>query len=322
MRHKSPDSGCFYAGIAFLTEQMAVMKTKTKKGLVSILCVFCPARFLRQKVRRHFLTNRKEAYDLLPVAENQRISVAFCFDKNLVKQAAVAIRSLLSTADGKCAYDIYCVVDKDVSNKDKSVLKKISAAFCGSSLTFLEPNGDFGGAWLGSWPLAAYFRLMLPKLLPDVEKIIYTDLDMVFCNGLQGAWRIDLKDNYIAGASDNGGSREDVSSGFLIMNLKQMRDDGIYEKLIGYSKTPGLRCPDQEVVNRVCEGRILRLPSKYNLPLKVFLYICGNDMACQKKMIRDLVIVHCFSKRKPWLTGPTSLPAELWWRHARQTGLF
>ena len=133
-----------------------------------------------------------------PIKSKQKINVAFCSDKRGVNLAAVAIQSLLDVSRDKCDYNIFMVLDSDITTREKKSLSKLLDG-TKSTITFLKPNHDFDKSYLRHWTRAIYYRTMLPKLLPNVDKIIYADIDIIFCNDLIAAFNINMDKNYIAG---------------------------------------------------------------------------------------------------------------------------
>lgn len=122
--------------------------------------------------------------EFLPLEKyDRKINISFCFNGNWARRAGVAIKSLLEVSTDKCDYNIFCVVDKSVSQTDRKLLIKLMKG-TGSTLTFLNANHDFDKSYLGKWSVAIYYRMMLPKLLPNLDKIIYADIDVLFCNDL------------------------------------------------------------------------------------------------------------------------------------------
>ncbi|MDR2268727.1 MAG: glycosyltransferase family 8 protein [Rickettsiales bacterium] len=292
---------------------------RIKKFLINILNAFIPSKRLRKRIRllaynpKLFLDGAGRA----PLKKYEhRVKVSFCFDKNFAKQAAVAMYSLLDVSKGRCDYDIYCVVGESVSDDDKKMLRAIVLK-SDSSITFLNANHDFDKSYLGDWPIGIYYRLMLPTLLPDVGRIIYADVDVVFLGDLIEADRIELGDNLVAGV----GSNNYINSGFLIMNLSKMRTEKTYDKLVKESKKEYAH-PDQTTLNEVCKRRILFLPAKYN-----FGEAAGRDFdKMSGREIIDLkynpVMLHYLGNPKPWAVEKPRGLKKIWQFYANQTGLF
>jgi lipopolysaccharide biosynthesis glycosyltransferase len=214
------------------------------------------------------------------------VNIAFCFDENVMEQAKLSISSLLHNA-GSVSYNIYCIVPKNFQQSHKSELENILAKQRNhSSIIFLEANNDFDQSYM--WKTqAVYYRLMLPCLLPHLDKIIYADVDTVFHDNLQSADQINLNSNLIAGVKDilNVSSiwkrekdaffeqlirGEYINSGFLIMNLKELRSQNLYEKWLELSKGAYHKYPDQNILNYTCERRKLFLPLRYNLIPQIY----------------------------------------------------
>lgn len=250
-----------------------------------------------------------------------KIPVSFCFDARGCKLAAVAIKSLLLASDNRCDYDIYCVVDKDVDKKLRDVIRNVTKG-TKSSVHFLNGNNDFKKSYNHGWPMAVWYRLMLPKLLPNVRKIIYADIDIIFFNDLIDVYDMDMGDNIIAGVPTQKTGY--VNSGFLLMDLDKIRKKKIYPDWVSVSKREKFQNPDQDLLNYTLKGRIAFLPPRYNfqprLGSRIFKMYSEAELDDLK---HNLVVMHYSDYIKPW-GAPNARPiySELWWNVAKQTGLF
>ncbi|MCQ2181886.1 MAG: glycosyltransferase family 8 protein [Bacteroidales bacterium] len=109
---------------------------------------------------------------------------------------------------------------------------------------------------------AAEYRLMLPELLPDYDKVLYLDCDMVVRNDLAVLFSgTDLGENLLGAVYERKGY---FNSGFLLMNLSGMREDETSLKLMKALDTDYLEFPDQDALNMVCKGRVKALPPYCN----------------------------------------------------------
>ncbi|MBR0212600.1 MAG: glycosyltransferase family 8 protein, partial [Alphaproteobacteria bacterium] len=250
-----------------------------------------------------------------------KIPVAFCFDGRGCKMAAVTIKSLLNSSVNRCDYDIYCVIGEDV---DKSLQKIVADIVKGSGSTihFVYGNHDFDESNRRKWPVAMWYRLMLPELLPNVPRIIYADLDIIFCRDLIDVYELDLGDNIIAAVP----TRTDhyFNSGFLLMDLDKIRKEKIYPKWIKESVEHDYKNPDQDVLNHTLVGRVLFLPLKYNFQLshgsRIFKIYSETEIDDLK---HNLVTLHYSDYIKPWgERGKRPVFSAIWWDVAKQTGLF
>ena len=204
-----------------------------------------------------------------------------------MKEVNSSLMSLLNNTGG-CCYNIYYVVNKSFPQSLKDELKNIVKKQDGRSfITFLETNSDFDCSSRWKTP-AIYYRLMLPHLLHDLDKIIYADVNTIFHDNLMEIDQIDLGGAFIAGVKDiinvssiwnleekeghfrNLTKGEYINPGFLIMNLKELRAQNLYEKWLSMSMKTTYKYPDQDILNHTCEGRKLFLPLKYNLIPQVY----------------------------------------------------
>ena len=179
------------------------------------------------------------------------INVAFCFDKNRYMSATVAIASLLSSSVGvNIHYQIYCVVHpeffdnyKDAQSEMIDVVQKLDNK---SRITFIRFNyknasidydkcqAEYGGI--------CYYKLDLHRLLPNVDKIITLDDDMVVLRPLDGIYSQDISGNYLMVFNADGKIFHDetdkrreldyvrLNAGVLLHNLEEIRKSSIDNK--------------------------------------------------------------------------------------------
>ena len=265
----------------------------------------------------------------------QRINVAFCFDENMWMIGGVAITSLLYHALGKCAYDIYCVVPSDLSESKRDELDMlVKQTDENSKIIFLEANSDFDKSVVKQYSVGIYYRFMLLKLLPkNVDKIIYCDADTVFQDNLLDLYNMDLRDNLIAGVSDAGQigrlwpkNGNYINSGVLVMNIKELRKEKLYDTWVELSRQDCYSYPDQDILNKTCDGKILYLPMRYNyMPgdgnfLKPYVDQGVYTQQDYTVAIKNPAIVH-YILRQPWKNRENIL-GDLWWKYAYMTPFY
>ena len=285
--------------------------------------------FGRSRPQRRLNRDRIRYYGLIDtVGQNMiprqkyptKIPMAFCFNARGARMAAVTMKSLLDASAGRCDYDIYCVIDTDVDKAVCDMLRNVIKPHK-SSIHFVHGNHDFDASPRRKWPIAMWYRLMLPKLLPNVSRIIYADMDMIFFNDLIDIYEYDLGKNVIAAVPTR--TNKYINSGFLLMDLDKIRKEKIYEKWIKASRENDFYNPDQDVLNYTLKGRIAFLPLKYNFQIshgsrifKIYPKIELDDLK------HNLVCLHYSDYVKPWSDGIRPVFSEYWWNVARKTGLF
>ena len=278
-------------------------------------------RLNRDKIRYHGLISTVGQTRIPRKKYPEKIPVAFCFDARGCKKAAVTLKSLLIASEGRCDYDVYCVINEDVDKDLQNVMRDVTKG-TGSRVHFVYGNHDFDKSNRRNWPVAMWYRLMLPKLLPNVSRIIYADMDMIFFNDLIDVYELDLGKNVIAAVP----TRTDkyINSGFLLMDLDKIRKEKFYPKWIKASMENDFKNPDQDVLNVTLVGRIFFLPLKYNFQLshgsRIFKIYSETEL---DELKHNLVCLHYSDFMKPWAERyKRPVFSEYWWDVARKTGLF
>ena len=298
---------------------------KIRRSVAAIAGLFgrnrASRRLNRDRVRYHGLIASTGQTVLPRQKYPTKIPVAFCFDDRGCKMGAVTIKSLLMASAGRCDYDIYCVVTPDIDQSACDVIRNVVQG-TGSDVHFVKGNHDFDKSWRGNWSVAMWYRLMLPKLVPDVSRIIYADIDIIFCRDLIDIYELELGDNVLAAVPTR--MNKYFNSGFLLMDLDKIRSENIYEKWIADSRENQYRNPDQDVLNYTLKGRVLFLPLRYNFQLshgsRIFKIYSETELDDLK---HNLAVLHYSDYMKPWFPrGQRPVFSDLWWRVARETGLY
>jgi lipopolysaccharide biosynthesis glycosyltransferase len=244
----------------------------------------------------------------------EKVNIAFCFNDGYTSRIAVTITSILINNEN-LYFDFY-LFSSDLSNESIKLLDCLSTSYNNFKLHHINVDKNIFSRLvlpIRRITVDTYFRYVIPELLPNVDKILYLDGDLVVNGCIYNFYDIKLENNYFAGVKDMGidiGYQRRfnldvyVNAGVLLMNLKQMRQDHIYEKLINTTikLAKSLQYPDQDVLNVVCKDRIVLVDSIYN-------FITPNMI--KEKERRDMaVIIHYTGMNKPWNT--TAPMYEIW----------
>lgn len=267
------------------------------------------------------------------------IKIAFCFDENLVEQVKVAIASLLDYGvTEQVHYSIYCVCTEKAAYIETQLARIVEARDCKSLLNVKVAKNLYGDAYeVRGITSGAYLRLMLHRILPDVDKIIYVDIDVLFCGDLLQVWQTDMTDDVVAAVkgpvnlsdkwewnrsrpywqSLEGIKGGYINSGVLVLNLQEIRRRNLEVQWDEWAKER-LYYQDQDILNITCQGAVRYLPPRYNR----IAYLEKQDydrlvsegvftgQECDDAMAHP-VILH-FAGDKPWKRYDTNL-GVLWW---------
>ena len=134
--------------------------------------------------------------------------------------------------------------------------------------------------WKGS--LAAYARLSLPDLLPEVDWVCYADCDVLFTGDLTDLFALADSTFWMLGHSHDLPALPSVAaaqhrwheahglpydkthyvcSGLLLMNLRAFREQDLTTRCLDFCRTYlDSRTPDQDALNTVCREHMGILP--------------------------------------------------------------
>lgn len=269
------------------------------------------------------------------------IPIAFAFDNNLVDQACVCITSLLENANIDTYYDIY-ILHSNRIELIKRGFEKIIQKYNNSSITYLEVDDTFNDAFeIRGVTKATYYRLLLPLVINQYDKIIYSDVDIIYRMDLSGVYHQSLSDNYMAATLDLGLNYlspdyvnnmdllkvgQYIQAGFVLFNLKKIREDELVNRFIDLANNNNFTYQDQDILNICCVGHIKYLSPKYNVNDCAFLVLRSSNLdllnrfsaqECEEAMINGNI--H-YSGKKPWKEN--SIFMDLWWEYYRKSVVF
>lgn len=259
-------------------------------------------------------------------------------NENGILPTIVTITSLMETTY-RCSYEFYILVD-DASKPNYSKIKSLEARYNRLRVNFLEPPQCLNAIAkllknTQRWPIAAYYRLFLPDLLPYFSRIIYVDYDIIILGDLDEMFHLDLKGYNLKAIIDPNPNWNNhifmhpkyICSGVLLMNLKQMRQNGMTEKYLQYLKTNYslINIADQTVFNNVDWELTGFLPPKYGVlyyGINAQQYYNGlRYKAYTVEQIDDAmnhpIIAHIISK--PFKGYNNFKVSRMWWNFAMLT---
>ena len=107
--------------------------------------------------------------------------------------------------------------------------------------------------------------------LLDCDRVIHLDADTIVNGDLKPIWDIDLKGKWFAMAREYRGTytpfgEKYYNAGVMVLNLKQMRKDGIEPKMVEYLNTVSQPWCEQDAFNKygIEADKIAEMPVCYN----------------------------------------------------------
>ncbi|MDR2233168.1 MAG: glycosyltransferase family 8 protein [Tannerella sp.] len=265
---------------------------------------------------------------MMKAFENE-IPLVIAFTPNYFIPAATTLLSVFESSNSDDRFHIICLLSEELPERLKKKIYLVGGER--ARFSFVNLQGRLSDIYVDSkYTVAASYRLLLPDLLPEYDKVMYIDCDVVVRNNLAQLYHsVNLEHNYLAAVYEATLDFQEehlhqigcdpsayINSGFLIMNLALLRQDNIVEKFIEASKADYLEFPDQDVLNVVCKNRIFGLPPIYN-SIRTFYLPQYKSFFLKRYTQQDWEAVQQhgnvhYTGVKPW--DHFTVKFQIWWQ--------
>ena len=171
------------------------------------------------------------------------------------------------------------------------------------------------------YPEEMYYRLLAGQLLPNVERVLYLDPDVLVINPLRPLWETDLAGRAFAAAPHDAPPTADLTenvnnvrlgtqgsyfnSGVLLMDLDAARRLVRPEEVFACvrERSALLILPDQDVLNALYSEQILEVDELvWNYDARAFrVYLIDTaGVADVEWVMANTVVLHFCGRSKPW----------------------
>ena len=273
------------------------------------------------------------------------IPISMSLNDKYIYPTIVAITSILENANSHTKYDFYILHTTNFLENNKNKLKNFEKKYpnkCSINLIDMT-NFKFKNANLSRHikTIAAYYRLVLSELFPNINKMIYLDGDTLILDDLKEMYDINMDNYYYKGFLDISidqflpNNDNYICSGILLINLETIRKDDIVNKMYDYmiKNNKKLYYHDQTIINGICSEKIGILPPYYgifNLENLETLFNITNEVYKNKKYryskeelaeaYKHPKILH-FTK-KPWWKKKYIYGKNIWIKYAEKTDYY
>ena len=263
---------------------------------------------------------------------NKTVNVVFTTDVNYKNYLKTTLRSAIASKNPDSVYNIniLCV---DLSKKDCNEYKKFEAKNVNINLVpvNLDSIKDVGNYEIEYRVTRAdLFKFFMPDLFPDLDKILYIDVDTAIVKDLTDLYNTDLKDKFIAVVNKPIEDYDTIlirgkfypkkvrkyNCGVILYNLNLWRKYGISKKLVHKKNIDEEReLMTQNIFNNVLpQNKIVKLAPIYNVMIQwydvamykryfsVFAYFpyCVLHSCRFEKLLDNAVIIHYLDREKAW----------------------
>ena len=301
----------------------------------------------RNKVTSTMLASMSGDLDL-PLDD---VVIVFACSENFVPYLSVAVQSIIDNASPSRRYDIV-VLTRNISPTSMITLtRQVTSPHVG--IGFLDVDAALGDIELphhGHFRPETYFRLLAPQLLPNVDKAIYLDSDLIVDDDVAELFDVNVTGYKLAATRDAdtigqidgydatvGPYLKDelgmddphdyFQAGVLLMNLAELRRTVTPEEFLALSTERMWRWLDQDVLNKVVNGDYVRVHMRWNYLMDwqhlrrthIIANAPADVRAEYEEAAADPAVIHFAGPdNRPWLY-PDADRAELFWHYAMRS---
>ena len=239
------------------------------------------------------------------------MNLVFSADDKYTKYLSVAILSILENNTSKSNINFY-VLTADISKNSQEMLRALTNKYDGVTMQFIFIDDTmFSGFPLNIKHIIkeTYFRYLIADVLPEVEKALYLDVDILVLGDLYELWATDIENFFIAGShkeyftkefpgyKEKIGLAEDdiyINAGVILMNLERIRRFNKVQELFDNTKKLKdiIRIQDQDIINITFNKGIKDISNIYNYT--------ESDRRGVSRQNDEVIIVHFNTGNKPW----------------------
>ena len=265
--------------------------------------------------------------------KREEIPIFFAIDDGYTPFLAVALQSLIDNASKNYNYSIKVLhTNVKEENKEKIINKYKSENV---NIEYVDLNYYIEKVkdklyTRDYYTNTTYFRLFLPELYPQYNKVLYLDSDIIIKGDISELYNTELGTNLVAAAPDDiiqynkvfqdyaelvvGVSKYQYyfNAGVLLMNLDELRKFDFQNKFLYLLGTVKFSvAQDQDYLNRLCKGRVTLLDRAWDcMPL-----------VNETTKVEDIKLVHYNFAYKPWHFEDV-LYQEFFWEYAEKTEFY
>ncbi len=247
------------------------------------------------------------------------MNIVITVDDNYIRPALIMLESLFEHNKGEIA--IY-LLHSNVCDENLRRLAAHTERLGGRFTDIRVPASLFEGAAITKYfTKEMYYRLLIPQLLPQEERALYLDPDIIIFRSIEDFYHSDfegrlmiavpdfLGDSYYPERKKNLGldsSYQYINSGVILFNIPLMSESFHVDDIFRFMGECGLTLefPDQDLINVYFKDGIKYAPREYNFTTE---YVGIGDFlkyVFSPRYRRDergrVVIAHYMGKCKPW----------------------
>jgi lipopolysaccharide biosynthesis glycosyltransferase len=218
-------------------------------------------------------------------------------------------------------------------------------------MQFINMQNKFNDVWPDNpkktfgYTKEVIYKIVASSLFPSLDRIVMTDVDVIYLGDFSASYFADLDQYYFAGirpcgriinyyneykkrfSSDEISKMQSIGGGFLVANLKYIRETGFEKVLVEYlfQNVNRLVQLEQDVINACSFRKVKYLPLKYMVCSYMYdLYkreeSFKNDILYTEQELRaalaNPIHLHYAGGNKPWKRACTK--DQIWKEYEKE----
>ncbi|MDE7311143.1 MAG: glycosyltransferase [Eubacterium sp.] len=270
------------------------------------------------------------------------IPIIMATDRNYLLPTSVTVWSVLENGSIQYTYVFYFLVNAELQGMDQGLFREFQQKHPNFEYHYLTVAPEiFKEAALTNThvTIETYYRLLIGRLLPDYDKCLYLDGDLIVQCDAAILFDIEMEENYLAAVKDIGmqcgqGSyytdhKKELgfdsmdtyfNAGVIVFNLKKIREKDMVSRFLKAIEKK-YTIEDQDILNVTCLGKVHYLPLKYNVFSgfigRIEFINCGayNKEDLENVEAGNIAVIHyAGGKDKPW-RNHRGKKADVWWEY-------
>ena len=254
------------------------------------------------------------------------IPIFYASDENYMPYLGVALASLKANKSSNYDYKIHVLYTGKLNGHATKVKEMEEEGFAISFTDVATEIDRIRDCMIcrDYYTPAIYYRLLIPELFPQYDKVLYMDCDTAALTDVADLYNIEIGENYIGAVADQAvaavsefcdytknalgiDGNHYFNSGVILMNLKKFREVNFCEKFVQVLRSYNfVIAPDQDVLNLICKDKVYYLDAGW------------NQMPIALQKAQDLKLIHYNLTMKPWRYDGI-LYEEYFWAFAEKT---
>lgn len=258
-----------------------------------------------------------------------RINICTAVNSKYARYLYVMLFSLFESNEDEI--DVY-ILQADLAECEKHYLNELACQYH-NKIFFVDIDVNEFADELPKdehFSIETYFRLMMPELLNQIDRVLYLDVDIIIQGSLSGLYDMDLDGSIMAVCQDmlveyldegyqrrfkRYGHIPYFNAGVVLYDLSKMREKYTFSDFMDAAKQLNFDLPyvDQDILNFLFYDQVKWIDrNKYN-------YMPASDKGeCLKNNSFTPAIVH-FAGINPWVAKKDPSISHLWWKYAKKT---